>query len=134
MITLPLAPVDAWFLTRHPHPDMKFHTRELATGIPSSTRLAEHIGTIASNVRTWRSRGGIPLDAADQVAVACGRHPCEFWPYYDEIEPWWTTPPWLRKARTRAVLESWRQRLDCDGVAGDHARRMFNTDEGDSAA
>jgi len=122
---LSFKPVDAWFLARHPHPNEREHSNELVAGVPSSRRIAAHLNATASLVRKWRQLG-IPLWDADAAAITLGKDPYEFWPYFDEIEPFWCTTPWLRGLRTRAVLESWRQRVDCDGSAGGMARRMFN--------
>lgn len=121
MIRLDFAPVERWFALRYP-------SETCGRTVPSSRRLAEYFGVTDSAVRSWR-QDGIPLTAADDIAVAADYHASFWWPYIDEIEPFWVTPPWLRRARTLAVLESWRLRADCTGVAGVHARRMFNMPE-----
>ncbi len=90
-------------------------------------QLSELLDVSTMTVRRWADNG-INLDVAEELAVRFGEHPNLIWPYFDEIEPFWCwkAVPWLRQWRTQAVLESWRQRLDCVGVAGDLARRMFN--------
>lgn len=101
---------------------------------PSVAVLAAQLGVTTTTVHRLRSEG-IHLDAADSAASALGAHPTEIWPWFDEIEPYWCASPWLRRRRTQAVLDAWRQRLDCSGIAGELARRMFNVhdDEGDAA-
>lgn len=45
--------------------------------------LARALGVDRAQVARWRS-DGVPIESADRIAVAVGRHPAEVWPeWYD---------------------------------------------------
>lgn len=45
----------------------------------NGSALARALGCAHEQVSRWRSNG-LPLDAADRLAVALGLHPVEVWP------------------------------------------------------
>jgi lambda repressor-like predicted transcriptional regulator len=45
----------------------------------SASALARATGIERTQLARWR-RDGVPLDSADRVAIAVGRHPAEVWP------------------------------------------------------
>ena len=41
--------------------------------------LSRAVGVQRTQLAHWR-RNGVPVDSADRLACALGRHPAEFWP------------------------------------------------------
>lgn len=54
----------------------------------NKSALARELGVNRGQVSAW-DRRGIPLDEADGLAVALGRHPAELWPDWNELSEEW---------------------------------------------
>lgn len=60
--------------------------QRVANGRPDLTdnELMELLQLRRNRISTWRARGGIPLNAAEDLAHLAGFHPCEIWTDYFE--------------------------------------------------
>lgn len=57
-----------------------------STGGAYSTPMGRHLaaaGYRPGTIRQWRHKGGIPIVAADRLAIHLGEHPSAIWP------DWW---------------------------------------------
>ena len=124
---LPIEPFETWFARYHPAQDNFVASIEETQGRPSSRRLAAMLDTDPKTVREWR-RTGIPVYTCDRIAITAGINVTKIWP------DWWEyaeladlrLQPWFAARLRRAREVAWRERVDCDGPAGDRARRMFD--------
>jgi hypothetical protein len=72
---LPLEPLLEWIV---PSVD------DRADQPPGARTIAAQCGVTLGTARRWQ-RCGVPLDEADEAAVALGVHPCEVWPEWWEV-------------------------------------------------
>jgi hypothetical protein len=48
--------------------------------------IAESLGVTVNTFNTWKSSGRVPLEKADDAAIACGSHPVLVWSDFYAVE------------------------------------------------